>query len=223
MLITISRQYGARGSEVARKVAEALGWRVVDNELIDRIAEQAGVPAAEVAEHEESAPGFIERLARALARSAPELFPSAPEEPPPEPAEARLVRVTERVVADMASEGRIVMVGRAASAVLGRSEDALHVKIVAPLRYRVAEIARRRQVDDKEAERLIKESDGNRARYHEQYYHRQWHDAANYHLVINTEALGLEAATAVVVGRAKALWPDATRERRTEGGGKREE
>ena len=214
MLITISREFGAGGADVARRVADELEWRVVDNELIDRIAERAGVPAAEVAEHEESAPGFVERLARALARSAPELFPSAPAEPPPEPAEARLVRVTGTVVEEMAAEGRVVMVGRAASAVLGRSEDALHVKIVAPVRYRIAEIMRRKQVDEKTAEQLVKESDGNRARYHEQYYHRQWRDSANYHMVLNTEALGLDAVTAVIVGRAKALWADATRERR---------
>ena len=218
MLITISREFGAGGSDVARRVADELAWRVVDNELIDRIAERAGVPAAEVAEHEESAPGFVERLARALARSAPELFPSAPAEPPPEPAEARLVRVTGTVVEEMAAEGRVVMVGRAASAVLGRSEDALHVKIVAPVRYRIAEIMRREQVDDKTAEQLVKERDGNRARYHEQYYHRQWRDSANYHMVLNSEALGLDAVTAVIVGRAKALWADATRERRREVG-----
>lgn len=218
MLITISREFGAGGADVARRVAEELGWRVVDNELIDRIAERAGIPAAEVAEHEESAPGFVERLARALARSAPELFPSAPAEPPPEPAEARLVRVTGTVVEEMAAEGRVVMVGRAASAVLGRSEDALHVKIVAPVRYRIAEIMRRKQADEKTAEQLVKESDGNRARYHEQYYHRQWRDSANYHMVLNTEALGLDAVTAVIVGRAKALWADATRERRREPG-----
>lgn len=217
MLITISREFGAGGADVARRVADELGWRVVDNELIDRIAERAGVPAAEVAEHEESAPGFVERLARALARSAPELFPSAPAEPPPEPAEARLVRVTGTVVEEMAAEGRVVMVGRAASAVLGRSEDALHVKIVAPVRYRIAEIMRRKQVDEKTAEQLVKESDGNRARYHEQYYHRQWRDSANYHMVLNTEALGLDAVTAVIVGRAKSLWPDTTRERRGTG------
>jgi cytidylate kinase len=85
---------------------------------------------------------------------------------------------------------------------------------VAPLRYRIAEIVRRKQIDEKAAEHLVKESDGNRARYHEQYYDRHWRDSANYHMVLNTEALGLDAVTAVIVGRAKALWADATRERR---------
>ncbi len=205
MLITVSREYGAGGGEIARRVAAELGWHLVDNELVDRIAERAGVPASEVAEHEETAPGFIERLARALSRSAPELLASPPEKPP-EPTEAELVRVTEKVVAEMADKGRIVLVGRAASAVLGRSRDALPVMIVAPLAYRVREIARRCRVDDKEAERRARESDGNRARYHRQYYQRDWHDASHYHLVLNSEALGLDASTGVIVGRARALW-----------------
>ena len=64
MIITISRQFGAGGSEIARRVAGALGWRVVDNELIGRVAKGAGLPPEEVAQREERAPSFIERLAR---------------------------------------------------------------------------------------------------------------------------------------------------------------
>ncbi|MGH7559730.1 MAG: AAA family ATPase [Gemmatimonadales bacterium] len=214
MLITISRQFGAGGAEVARRVAAELGWRVVDNELLDRIAERAGLPPEEVADREETAPGFIERLARALARSAPETFPPTAEEPPPEPAESHLVRVTETVVAEMAAESRVVLVGRAGAAVLGRSQDVLHVKVVAPLRYRIEEVARRGDTDLKGAEHLIRESDGNRVRYHKQYYQRDWNDASNYHMVLNTEALGLDGVTGLIVGRAKALWPNATKERR---------
>src|SRR5207247_5947181 len=129
MIITISRQFAAGGSEVARCVADALDWRVVDNELIDRVAARSGLPPEAVAKREERAPGFIERLIGALARSVPELFPKA-SETVPEPEEAALVRVTESVVAELAAEGRVVLVGRAGPAILrgGASRDALHVK-----------------------------------------------------------------------------------------------
>ena len=70
MLITISRQYGAGGSEVARQVAAARSiWRVLDNELIEEVARRAGVSAEQIAEKEERAPSFVERLARTLAAS----------------------------------------------------------------------------------------------------------------------------------------------------------
>ena len=66
-VITITRQYASGGSEVARLVAGALGWTVIDNEFVDQVAERAGLPAAEVAQLEERAPGLLERLARTLA------------------------------------------------------------------------------------------------------------------------------------------------------------
>lgn len=209
MIVTISRQIGAGGGEIACRVADALGFRVVDNELIDKVAEQAGMPPAEVAEREERAPGFIERLARALARSSPELLSPSPDKLP-EPEEATLVRVTEKVVAEIAAQGRVVMVGRAASAVLSASHDALHLKIVAPASVRIERMVERFRVDPREAERRLKESDSNRGRYHSHYYGRDWNDATHYHMVLNAGPLGLDGATAVIVGRAKMMWPGAT-------------
>mgnify|MGYP001229775730 CR=1 FL=1 len=66
MLITISRQYGAGGSEVARLVAASLGWAVLDNEIVERVAQRAGLAPDIVAREDEAAPTFVERLARAL-------------------------------------------------------------------------------------------------------------------------------------------------------------
>jgi cytidylate kinase len=205
MIITISRQFAAGGSEVARRVAEALDWRVVDNELIDRVAERAGLPPEEVAQREERAPGFVERLARTLARSAPELFPQ-PAETVPEPEEATLVRVTESVVAELAAEGRVVLVGRAGPAVLRGSHDALHVKLVAPTEIRLKTAMERLGLERKEAEKVLQETDANRARYLKQHYGRDWEDTSNYHMVLNTGSLGLDGAAALIVACAKRRW-----------------
>ena len=205
MIVTVSRQIGAGGSEIASRVAAALGFRLVDNELIDRVAMQAGLARTEVANREDRAPGFLERLVRALSRSAPELQ-SAPPDRPPEPEEKSLVAATEKVVADLAAEGRVVLVGRAAPAVLSGAHDALHVKIVAPVPFRIARIREVDRVDQREAERLLRESDADRARYHRHHYGRDWSDPANYHLVLNTASLGVEGATGIIVARARAMW-----------------
>ncbi len=205
MIITISRQYGAGGSEVARRVAEALGWRVVDNELIDRVAARAGLPPEEVARREERAPGFFERLALALTRSAPESFP-APAEKVPEPEEATLLRVTKSVVAEIAAEGRVVVVGRAAPAVLRGQHDALHVKLVAPVAFRIRTAVARLGIDPKAAEKILQDTDSHRARYLSRNYGWDWNDPTIYHVVLNTEALGFDGATEVIVGRARIMW-----------------
>ena len=72
-IVTISRQYASGGSHIAQLVADGLGWPVVDNEFIDRVAELAGLPPTEVEAREERVPGFAARLARALAISSAEV------------------------------------------------------------------------------------------------------------------------------------------------------
>ena len=205
MIVTVSRQIGAGGSEIASRVAAALKFRLVDNELIDRVALQVGLSRTQVANREERAPGFLERLVRALSRSVPELQ-STPADRPPEPEEKSLVAATEKVVADLAAEGRVVLVGRAAPAVLSGTHDALHVKIVAPVPFRIGRIREADRVDEREAERRLRESDANRARYHRHHYGRDWGDPANYHIVLNAGMLGIEGATDIIVGRANAMW-----------------
>lgn len=204
MVITISRQYGAGGSDVARRVAAALGWSVVDNELVEQVAQRAGIPMAEVAERDERAPGFVERLTRTLAAATPELFPP-PEGTVADLDEATLVRITESVVGEMAGRGRVVLVGRAAPAVLGQQEDALHVKLVAPRPFRIHAASQRLGMDPAEVVKIVDETDAMRARYHREYYNREWADPLNYHMVLNTGALGLAGAAAVIVARAEAL------------------
>lgn len=204
MIITISRQFGAGGAEVARMLADRLGWSLVDNELIDEVATRAGMAPEEVAEHDERAPGFIERLTRALASSMPEFV--APESGTlPDLAEERLVQITQRVVSEAAEQGKVILVGRAAPAVLASHPGTLHLSIVAPLANRIARVVERQGVDMKQAEKLIHDADSNRARYHKQYYQRDWADPANYDLVINTARLGIEGAADVVVDRLRHL------------------
>jgi cytidylate kinase len=202
MIITISRQYAAGGSVVARRVAEALGYTLVDNEVIDEVAARAGLPPEEVAEREEKAPGFIDRLAHTLAASMPEFV--APEGGTlPDLTEERLVRITERVVADLAARGNAVLVGRASAVVLANRSDTLHVRVVAPMAARLKRAVERLGVAAKDAERKLTETDTNRARYHKQYYKRDWNDPANYDLVVNTERLGIEGAVEGIVGMVR--------------------
>jgi cytidylate kinase len=204
MLITISRQYGAGGSEVARRVAAALGWRVVDNELVEEVAARAGLPREDVAEREERVPSFAERLARTLAASSPELFAApAPGGTIPKLQEDDLVRITETVVEEVAAKGRVVLVGRAAPAVLAREDNSLHVKLVAPRSYRIQAAAERLGVDPEKAAEILDETDAMRERYLRQFYRRNWNDPVNYHMVLNTGVLGPDGATEVIVGEAR--------------------
>jgi cytidylate kinase len=197
MLITISREYGAGGSSVARTVADALGWKLVDNELVEEIAKRAGMTEVEAQQRVERGPTFVERLIRALAASNPALLTPASVQPP-EAEDARLKLITEQVVSEAASN-HAVLVGRAAGAVIGWREDATHVKLVASLEYRRQVIAERLGISIDEAARAIRDTDGHRAEYHRKWYRRDWSDPHHYHLTINTGLVGLPQAAKMVV------------------------
>src|SRR5213080_2825374 len=150
-VITITRQYASGGSEVARLVAVGLGWTVIDNEFVDQVAQRAGLPAEEVAQREERAPGLLERLARTLAVSSPELFITAASVPQVEADEETIAKISERVIREAAAHGRAVLVGRGAQALLAQRPDALHVYVIAPRDFRMKLAIERLGVDPAKA------------------------------------------------------------------------
>jgi len=199
-VVTVTRQFASGGSEVARRVAGELGWELIDNEFVDEVARRVDLPAAEVAQREERAPGLLERVARALAAGSPELAVSVAVAPRAERDEATIVEVTERVIAEAAAHGRIVIVGRGAQAVLARHPDALHVYVVASKPWRVRLAVERLGVDPADAAKVVDDTDRRRDQYVKTYYGRVRDDLTNYDLVVNTERLGVEAAAALVAG-----------------------
>lgn len=203
-VITITRQYGAGGSEVGRRVAALLGWTVIDNEFVSAVAAQAGLPAEAVAASEERVPSLMARLARALAVSSPEVFVpvEAAGEPPDE---ARLVAVTEHVVREAAAHGRVVIVGRGGQAILARTpqSEALHVYVTAPREARIATVMQRLGLSAQEAAHAADTTDADRDRYVHRHYGRRRDDPAAYHLVVNTGLLGFDGAAATVVCAAR--------------------
>ena len=202
-VITITRQYASGGSEIARLAAQALSWEVIDNEFVEAVARRAGLPAEEVAQHDERAPGLLERLARTLAVGSPEMFMAAAAAPPVERDEATIVKMTERVIAEAAAHGRIVLVGRGAQAVLAQRPDALHVYVVASKGWRMRLAVEQLGVPAATVEKAVDEIDQRRDQYVKTYYGRARHDVVNYDLVVNTEKLGLEGAAALIVAEAR--------------------
>lgn len=211
-VVTITRQYGAGGSAVALRVADALGWTLIDNEFVQQVAARAHLPVATVAAQEERVPSLMQRLVRTLASPSPEAFVPAGGPGPAatavatedEPTEEQIVRVTERVIAEAAQHGRVVLVGRGAQAVLGGAspDAALHVYVVAPRDARVRTVMERLAAREREAGQTIDATDADRDRYVQRWYRRRRQDPANYHIVLNTGWLGYDGAAALVVAAA---------------------
>jgi cytidylate kinase len=201
-LITVTRQYASGGSDIARLVAKALGWTLIDNEFVDQVARRAHLPAAEVAQLEERAPGLLERLARTLAAASPEMFIST-STPPVDADEETVVKMTERVIAEAAAEGRVVLVGRGAQAMLAQRDNALHAYVIASKPWRRKLAVERLGVDAANVDKVVDETDKQRDHYVRSHYGRDRQDLTRYDLILNAERLGFDGAAALVVAEAK--------------------
>jgi CMP/dCMP kinase len=200
-IITISRMYGSGGSDVAARVAQLLGWSLLDNAFVDAVAERLGVPASEVQAREERTPSLVERLASALAVASPEILPPPTEQLPP--SEERMADVTRRIIEEAVARGHAVLVGRGAQSVLARRAGVLHVFCYAPREALVKRVAERRGVSIAEAEKNVDEINKQRDQYVRTTFKRSWKAHENYHLAVNTEWLGVEGAAQLVIHAAR--------------------
>jgi cytidylate kinase len=209
-IITLSRMYGSGGSEVAALVASALGWELLDNALVDAVAERLGVPPAEVEEREERVATLVERLAASLALSAPEILPGPATATLP-PSEERLIAVTERIIQDACAQGNVVLVGRGAQSMLAERSDVLHVYCYAPPAALAARTAERYGLSLKDAAREVEEHNRQREQYVRRHWKRSWSAFENYHLCVNTDWLGIEGAARIIVRLAREKFAVASR------------
>jgi len=201
-IITISRQYGSGGSEVAERVANALGWHLYDNAMVDEVARRLGMSTEEVSAREERVPSLPERIATAMALGVPEVMPTVADLAT-EPSEERIVEVTKRVIEEAVQAGPAVLVGRGAQCMLAARADALHVFCYAPAEVLASYVITNFGVSTAEAHRIVAEKNHQREQYVKRYWKRNWRDLANYHLCVNTAWLGLDGAADVVVQLAR--------------------
>jgi cytidylate kinase len=200
--ITVSRMYGAGGSEVAAIVARTLGWALFDNAVIDAVAERTGLTRAEVSARDERIPSIVERLATTLSLGTPESMPAIPEGPVLM-TEERVVDITRRVIEEAVQQGPAVFVGRGAQCLLASRRDSLHVFCYASRSKLMEGAVERLGVAANDAERVVTEMNRNREQYVRRHFNREWRDIANYHLCLDTGWFGLEAAAELVVDVAR--------------------
>jgi cytidylate kinase len=200
--ITVSRQYGSGGSDVAERVARALGWRLYDNDVVEAVATRMGVSAAEVRAREERVPSLVERVSAAIALGSPEVMPALGDVAGS--SEERLVEVTRHVIEDAVRAGPAVLVGRGAQCMLAERTDALHVYCYAPEEWMVRRVESELGITREAARARVQEINHHRAEYVRRHWNRDWRDVANYDLCVNAARVGLEGAAGLIVTVARA-------------------
>jgi cytidylate kinase len=200
--ITISRQFGSGGGEVARRVAESLGWRLVDSAFVDGMARGLRSTPAMVEAIDERSPSLAERLADALALGGGEVQSASLGTPMP-PTEHRVAEVTKDVIDKEVARGPAVVVGRGAQSYLSQRTDVIHVYCYAPHDALVERVMTRDRLDAAEADRLVKEKNHQREQYVKRNYGREWSAPAQYHIMLNTAWLGLDRCVELVLDLAR--------------------
>jgi cytidylate kinase len=184
-VITLSREMGSGGDQIATAVAERLGLRVVNREVINQAARQAGVPEVALAEIDELGLLGIQ----------------------PKPEALRLYRETaEQIIHGLADKGKLLLVGRGGQCVLAGRPGVLHVQIIAPRAMRIERIRGYFNLPVQAAEARLEATDQARADYLRRHYHAAWNAPELYDLVLNMAHLTPEVATDIICQAAACAW-----------------
>ncbi len=216
-VITISREYGSRGTAVATALAEGLEWRYVDDDLVFLVAHRAGINDQKVRAYDQE--GFT-RL-RAFAQDCVAMLESITPtviRPTAGPLDAPGLRVQPRrlysaryfhlaqqMIRALAAHGHVVIMGRGAQLVLRDVPGTLHVRIVAPFEARVRRVANNERMDARDAARRIRRRDESVARYLRHFYGVDWNDPLLCHLILNTGLLNDTEAVRLILTAASGV------------------
>jgi cytidylate kinase len=200
-IITIEREYGSGGGEIARRLADCSGWKLWDQLLTEEIARLAECPKAVVEVREERTDPLYYRLFKSFLRGSYEGSINAHKLKLVD--SENILKLTERVVQNAANSGNSVIVGRGAQHFLRNRQDTLRVFLYAPREAKVKRLLARGKSEG-EAEQLVDSVDRERADFIQKYFGVEWPSRSVYHLMVNT-AIGDESAVQAILDFRKTL------------------
>jgi cytidylate kinase len=195
-VLTISREYGSGGAEIAHLIARDLGWRLVDKELMDEISRKANVSASEAAAFDERVDPWFHRITRSIwglgidgvsAIAPVDMFDAG-----------RAADVTKQVIEEACRAGQCVIVGRGAQFILQNRKDVFHAFIYASFEDRVRRIKQRIE-PGQNAEALVRSMDAERLEYIRLHYKQNRLNPHLYDVMINSKDYPLEKVAQLIL------------------------
>jgi len=182
-IVTIEREYGCGGGEIAQLLAQHLGWKLWDQRLTEEIARLARCPKEVVEEREERTDPLYYRLFKSFMRGSYEGSINAPKLNLVD--SETILKITQRVVEHAAERGSCVIVGRGSQQFFKQRKDTLRIFLYAPREEKVRRLLARGK-DEHEAEELVDTVDRERSDFILKYFKVKWPDHSIYHAMINT-------------------------------------
>ena len=196
-IITISRAFGSGGRTIGKAVAQRLGIPYYDKELVDKVSEESGFHADFIEEAGEYAPvtnSFLFNIAVSPNPMAMMNTMSMADQ---------LFVCQTNVIRRLADEGPCVIIGRCADYILKDREDCLHVFIHADMEYRAERIVEKYGETRQSPQKRLTDKDNKRRVYYKHYTNRNWGEAQNYHVCLNSGLVGVEKCADIIVDIAK--------------------
>ena len=200
-IVTVEREYGCGGGEIAQRLADRLGWKLWDQLLTEEIARLANCPTAVVERREERTDPLYYRLFKSFLRGSYEGSLNAHKLKLAD--SEGILKFTEIVVQQAASAGNCVIVGRGSQLYLRSRPDAMRVFLYVPREDKVKRLLARGKSQN-EAQELVDTVDLERADFIEKYFKVEWPSRSVYHTMINT-AIGDPAVVQTIVDFIKTL------------------
>jgi CMP/dCMP kinase len=200
VIVTVSNEYGSGALAVATRVAAALGYEYVDQQLPVVVAKRLQVSPEAVEANEDMAKTLGERLLSGLERATPELAQAVAAKP----FDDELFRATQDAVREYAARGNAVIVGRGASVILGARDDVLRIFIYAPRVWRIDRVAKASAVRREIAEAELDRVDRARTAYIRERYDLTFGDLRNYDICIDASRVDVPQCTALIVAAVRA-------------------
>ena len=205
-IITIEREYGCGGGDIAKLLATQLGWKLWDQLLTEEIARLAHCPKAVVEAREEKRDPLYYRLFKSFLRGSYEGGINANKLNLVD--SETILKITRRVVEHAAEREHCLIVGRGSQQFLKNRNDTLRVFLYAPREEKVHRLMARGKSEN-EAEELVETVDRERAEFIQKYFNVAWPDRSIYHTMINT-AIGDAAVVRVILEFMKTFEARAT-------------
>ena len=213
-VITISRQYGSGGDQVAARVCEMLQYAYFDKKLLTRVANEVGLSegeAVDLSEDDYRVRGFMDRLFGRSKSLGSQVRGWREDASGVRIAEVRGMDIDQAAALVRAAieaayrEGNLLIVGRGGQVVLQNKPGALHVRIEAPYDVRVRRVAEEERIVPSAAQDEITDRDRAAAGYLKRFHDVDWADPSLYHLIVNTGKWDLEAAAKIIANAVTCL------------------
>jgi cytidylate kinase len=193
-IITVARQFGSGGSDIAKSLAEALEINFYDKELISLAAKESGM-SPEVFEKidEKATNSLLYSLSMGLYN-----FGNGFSAVGDLPVNDKLYIIQHKMIKRLAEEGPCVILGRCADYVLKDFDHVINIYINADMEYRKQHAVKYHHIDAKRAEQIVSRTDKTRANYYSFYSGQKWGQAQNYDLCINSGKMTKDDAVALI-------------------------